>query len=147
MSCQRWGRHYDHGLYSWVWICRVHSQCKHGRQIDNSSLMVKDETDLRDGFDTQVRRRLAAIHCDKDEALAACLESLTKYVTAAAKETLPAKQHRPMRKRYVSDRTRQLYEQRRNDFEKLTDDERRAATRAIGVSCREDFRDYVDVFF
>ena len=65
-------------------------------------------------------------------------------MTAAAKETLPVKQHRPMRKRYVSDRTRQLYGQRRNDFEKLTDDERRAATRAIGVSCREDFRDYVD---
>ena len=58
--------------------------------------------------------------------------------------TLPVKQHRPMRKRYVSDRTRQLYDQRRIHFEKLTDDERRAATRAIGVSCREDYRDYVD---
>ena len=67
---------------------------------------------------------LVMTHCDEDEA-AACLERLTKCVTAAAKETLPVKQHRPMRKRYVSDRTRQLYEQRRNDFEKLTDDERR----------------------
>ena len=65
-------------------------------------------------------------------------------VSAAPKETLPVKQHRPMRKRYVSDRTRQLYEQRRIHFEKLTDDDRRAATRAIGVSCREDYRNYVD---
>ena len=143
VSCQRWGRHYDHGLVSCVWICRVHSQSKHGRQIDYSSLMVKDETDLRKRFDTQVRLRLAATHCDEDEA-AACLERLTKCVTAAAKETLPVKQHRPMRKRYVSDRTRQLYEQRRIHFEKLTDDERRAATRAIGVSCRQDYRYYVD---
>ena len=105
--------------------------------------MVKDETDLRERFDTQVRLRLTATHCDEDEA-AACLERLTKCVTSAAKESLPVKQHRPMRKRYVSDRTRQLYEQRRIHFEKLTDDERRAATRAIGVSCREDYRDYVD---
>ena len=45
--------------------------------------------------------RLAATHCDEDEA-AACLERLTKCVTAAAKETLPVKQHRPMRKRYVN---------------------------------------------
>ena len=71
--------------------------------------MVKDEIDLRERFDTQVRLRLAATHCDEDEA-AACLERLTKCVTAASKETLPVKQHRPMRKRYVSDRTRQLYE-------------------------------------
>ena len=34
--------------------------------------------------------------------------------------------------------------QRRIHFVKLNDDERRAATRAIGVSCREDYRDYVD---
>ena len=66
--------------------------------------MAKDETDMRERFDTQVSRRLAATHCDEDE-VAACLERQTKCVTEEAKETLPVKQHRPMRKRYVSDRT------------------------------------------
>ena len=38
----------------------------------------------------------------------------------------------------------QLYAHRRIDFEKLTEGDRRAATRAIGVSCREDYIDYVE---
>ena len=66
--------------------------------------MAKDETDVGERFDTQVRRRLAATHCDEDEAAAACLERQTKCVTEEAKETLPVKQHCHMRKRYVSDR-------------------------------------------
>ena len=66
-----------------------------------------------------------------------------KCVSTAVRQTLPVKQHRPQRKRFVSDCTRQLYEQRRKDFDNLGEDGRRKASRAIRVSCRQDYRDYV----
>ena len=44
----------------------------------------------------------------------------------------------------MSNRTRQLYEQRRRDFAKLGEDERRVAKRAISTSCREDYREHVN---
>ena len=44
----------------------------------------------------------------------------------------------------MSNHTRQLYEQRRRDFAKLSDDERRVAKRAISTSCREDHREHVN---
>ena len=62
----------------------------------------------------------------------------------AAQETLGVKKHQTLRKRCVSDRTRQLYEQRRRDFAKLSEDERRVAKRAISTSCREDHREHVN---
>ena len=92
--------------------------------------------DLRERFDTHVRRHLAATQCDTDDA-SASLECLSR-------QTLLVKQHRPQRKRFVSDRTRQLYEQRRRDFDNLGEDGRREVSRAIRVSCRQDCRDYVD---
>ena len=62
----------------------------------------------------------------------------------AAQETLGVKKHQTLRKRCVSDRTRQLYEQRRRDFAKLSEDERKVAKRAISTSCREDYREHVN---
>ena len=44
----------------------------------------------------------------------------------------------------MSNRTRQLYEQRRRDFAKLSKDERRVAKRAIGTSCREGYIEHVN---
>ena len=44
----------------------------------------------------------------------------------------------------VSNRTRQLYVQRRRDFAKLSEDERRMAKRALSTSCREDHREFVN---
>ena len=40
----------------------------------------------------------------------------------------------------MSNRTRELYEQRRRDFAKFSEDERMVAKRAISTSCREDDR-------
>ena len=54
------------------------------------------------------------------------------------------KQHLTLRKRCVSNRTRPLYEQRRRDFAKLSEYERRVAKRAIITSCREDHREHVN---
>ena len=86
---------------------------------------------------------LTATHCDT-AVTSASLERLTKCVTMAAQETLGVKKHHTLRKRCVSDSTRQLYEQRRRDFAKRSEDERRVAKRAISTSCREDHREHVN---
>ena len=143
VSCQRWGRRYDHGLVSCVWVCRAFSQRKRDKQIDYAPLMAKDGGKLREHFDACVKQHLTATHCDTAVA-SASLERLTKCVTMAAQETLGVKKHQTLRKRCVSDRTRQLYEQRRRDFAKLNEDERRVAKRAISTSCREDHREHVN---
>ena len=81
--------------------------------------------------------------CDLGNA-SASLTRLTKCVTDAARETLPSKRCEPLRKCQVSERTEQLYDDRRKNYARQSDDERRAATRAITVSSRNDSREYVN---
>ena len=83
VSCQRWGRRYDHGLVSCVWVCRAFSQRKRDKQIDYAPLMAKDGGTLREHFDARVKQHLTATHCDMAVA-SASLERLTKCVTMAA---------------------------------------------------------------
>ena len=87
--------------------------------------------------------QLADSPCELDNA-SASLTRLTKCVTDAARETLPIKRSQPLRKRHVSERTEQLYDERRRNYARQSDDERREATRAITVSSREDYREYVN---
>ena len=84
---------------------------------------------LREHFDACVKQHLMTTHCDTAVA-SASLERLTKCVTMAAQETLCVKKHQTLRKRCVSNRTRQLHEQRRRDCAKLSEDEQRVAKRA-----------------
>ena len=134
-------------LRSWTSQLRVGmprlSQRKRDKQIDYAQLMAKDGGKLREHFDARVKQHLTATQCDTAVA-SASLERLTKCVTMAAQETLGVKKHQTLRKRCVSDRTRQLYEQRRRDFAKLSEDERRVAKHAISTSCREDHREHVN---
>ena len=64
VSCQRWGRGYDHGLVSCVWVCRAFSPHKRDKQIDYAPLMAKDGDELRQRFDARVKQHLTATHCD-----------------------------------------------------------------------------------
>ena len=78
-----------------------------------------------------------------------CIPGWNEFVKPAREESMfwhwmRVKQHQTPRKRCVSNRTRQLYEQRRRDFAKLSEDERRVAKRAISPSCREDYREHVN---
>ena len=47
VSCQRWGCHYDHGLVSCDWQCRVKSQGQQVKHIDYLPLEKNDAA--RDG--------------------------------------------------------------------------------------------------
>ena len=133
VTCQRWGRHYDHGLVSCAWKCRVRSKRVHERPIDYSPLENKDNGALRGRFHESVRTHIDNSLCDPDNASAG-LARLTKCITAAAHETLQVKQKLSLRKRNVSARTKQLYESRRRHFTTLSENERKEISNAISKS-------------
>ena len=118
MSCQRWGRHYDHGSVSCDWQCRVKS---HGQQVKHIDYLPLEKNDAaRETFDASVARHMNDFPCDLDNA-SASLNRLTKCVSAAARETLPVNRPKPLRKREVSQRTKMLFEERRRNFDTLSE--------------------------
>ena len=140
VSCQRWGRHYDHGMVTCDWQCRATSQRKQERQIDYSAL-ERDEL-MQDRFNASVTQHLDDSPCDLDNA-ADSLIRLTKCVSGAARETLPVRRSQPLRKRGVSQRTKRLYEERQRAYSKMGDRQRVESSRAIAVFSRYDYRQYV----
>ena len=122
LSCQWWGRHYDHGLVSCDWKCRVKS---HGQQVKHVDYLSLEKNDAaREPCDVSVARHMNDYPCDLENA-SASLARLTKCVSAAARETLPIKRPKPLRKREVSQHTEMLFEERRRNFNKLSEQERR----------------------
>ena len=131
MSCQRWGRHYDHGMVTCDWQCRVTSQRQQERQIDYSTLASDELT--QDRFNASVAQHLEDYPCDLDNG-ATSLTRLTKCITDAERETLPLRRSQPLRKRGVSQRTKRLYEERQRAYTKMSDRQRVESSRAIAVS-------------
>ena len=93
VSCQRWGRDYDHELVTCDWQCCVMSQCPQQRQIDYSTL-ERDEL-TQDRFNASVAQHLEDSPCDLDDVVTS-LTRLTKCVTDAARETLPVRHSQPL---------------------------------------------------
>ena len=117
VSCQRWGRHYDHGMVTCDWQCRVTSQRQQERQIDYSTLASDERT--QDRFNASVAQHLDDSPCDLDN-VATSMTRLTKWVTDAARETLPVRRSQPLRKRGVSQRTKRLYDERQRAYTKMS---------------------------
>ena len=69
---------------------------------------------------------------------------MCKAISDAADTTLPLKKSQPIRKRQVSARTKELYTQRRNNFEKMSIEERKAAQHSIVKSTRDDYLAYIN---
>ena len=136
VSCQRCGRHYDHGMVTCDWQCRVTSQRQQERQIDYSTL-ERDEL-TQDRFNASVAQHFDDSPCDLDNA-ATSLTRLTKCVTDAKRETLPARCSHPLRKREVSQHTMRLYKEQQRAYSKMGDRHRGESSRAIAVSSRDDF--------
>ena len=72
------------------------------------------------------------------------LENLQKAVSSAAATILPKRIPLTLRRRKVSDQTRELYNNRQTKYHSMSDEERKAASRAISRSARDDYRSYVD---
>ena len=141
VSCRRWGRHCDQGLVTCDWHCRITSRRQRERYVAYST-QARDE-ELRESFNATAVTDLDDTPCDLDNP-SASLTRLTKGVTEAARETLPPKRSQPLHKSHVSERTEHLYYERRRNYARQSDDERREATRAITVSSREDYGEYVN---
>ena len=117
--------------------CRITSRGQRERYVDYSTL-ARDE-ELRGSYNAAVVTHLDDSPCDLGNT-SASLKCLTKCLTDAARETLPLKRSEPLCKRQVSERT----DQRRRNYARQSDDERREVTRAITVSSREDYREYIN---
>ena len=141
ISCQRWGRKYDHGMISCKLKTRIKMQRKTTVVLDFS--LLKADAHMRDSFDERVRSNLSNEQYDQS-APAESLAALTKSVSAAATSTIPKRSQLSLRRRNISTRTRDLYASRQSNYHNMSEEQRKGASRAITDSTREDYRSYVD---
>ena len=141
ISCQRWGRKYDHGLVCCTLISRMKMQRKATAKLDFSLLKVDNQ--LRDSFDECVRQNLSSEQYDHNSP-AESLAALTKSVSSAASSTIPKCSHLSLRRRNISSQTRELYASREANYNNMTTEQRKEISHAITNSAREDYRSYVD---
>ena len=105
ISCQRWGRHYDHGLVCATLATRIKLSKKAPPTYHYN--LLSGNADLKTEFDRQVSQNLATRVCDPNDATKS-LSRLRESITLAAEEVIPVVKPTPLRKRFVSDRTHQL---------------------------------------
>ena len=141
ISCQRWGRKYDHGMVSCTLKTRIKMLPKTTAVLDFS--VLKGDAHIREAFDERVRSNLSSEHYDQSIP-AESLAALTKSVSAAANSTLPKQSHLSLRRRSISTRTRNLFASRQSNYHNMSIEQRKEASRAITNSTREDYRSYVD---
>ena len=138
VSIQRWGRHFDHGLVECEWKVRLAAPAK-VRHPDFSQLT---DADVAKQFDDVVSTVLTntVINLENPSERLSRLNNATKQASG----TLPSKKSKPLRKQFVSEQTRELYQRRSNQYEQLTQAERRLLNRDIKKSCRTDYRTYIN---
>ena len=141
VTCQRWGRHYDHGLVYCVLKLRIRSNSRRTPIRDFSKL--RSDASLRATFDNCVQAKLLSNSNNADDPEKS-LSSLQKSVTEAADAVLPPRRSTRLRKRHVSKRTKDLHQEREQNFHVMSTTERKDATKSIWKSSREDYREFLD---
>ena len=141
VSIQRWGRHYDHGLVCCVLRLRIQNSKRGTATIDYSTL--KSDSALRTAYDSKVQSSLSSRSFNVSDP-AESLNALQQSVLEAASAVLPTRKPTRFRKRHVSNRTKDLYQERERSFQAMSPADRKKATKGIWKSSREDFREYVD---
>ena len=138
VSISRWGRKYDHGLVKCLFTSRLRTD-KRPKQLDYSALK---DVNTRNCYEDMVKATInEGVHDESDNS--SSFRDLLNTVSNAAKATLPVRKPMSLRKRHVSDRTKQLYADRVNRYEKMTPMERKSAARTVRELCRNDYRDYI----
>ena len=140
IACQRWGRHYDHGLIECILKSRI---CRIKREPAKDYSVLSSDPGVKASFDQMVNENLTRQEINQFDP-AAAYANLCRSINEAAESSLPVKRARPMRKRKVSSRTKELYDTRRANYEKMTKEEQNAARRAISKSTRDDYLAYID---
>ena len=137
VSIQLWGRAFDHGMVECRWKAHITAPTKI-RKPDFSALK---DTDVAKKFDDAVSNILTS-EIVNTGSVAARLHRLNR-ATKEAITLLPPKKRQSIRKRYVSDQTRELIAERVKTFQNLIPAERRICNREISRSCRDDYRTYI----
>ena len=140
IACQRWGRHFDHGLIEFVFRTRT-SRIKNDPAKDFSVLSTDPE--VQHSFNQKIAVNLTKHDVDEKDP-AACYANLCNAVAQAVESVLPTKRTTPLRKSQGSSLTKELYEKRRAGYDKMSTEERRDAQNAISRSCRDDYIAYID---
>ena len=141
ISCQRWGRRYDHGLVCATLTTRVKMGTK-TTPIYNYGMMRRNDA-LKTEFERHVAQNMDETECNVNDA-SESLSRLRSSMQSAAETVLPVVKPIKLRRRCVSDRTQHLYDERKRKFDSSTAAERKAASTAIMMSSREDYRSYID---
>jgi hypothetical protein len=105
--------------------------------------VLKSDAVAQAAFDLCVSTNLSRQVYNKDDP-AESFNNMRKAISDAADCTLPAKKSQPLRKRQVSSRTKELYDQRRNNFETMSKEQRKTAQHSIVKSIRDDYLAYID---
>ena len=137
-SISRWGRKYDRGLVNCLFKSRLRI-AKRPHQLDYTALR---DADTCKRYEATVKSTIDKQVYDKSDT-SASFRNLLNTVSNAAKSCLPTRKPMRLRKRCVSARTKQLYADRVNQYEKMTPLERKSAARKVRDSCRNDYRDYI----
>ena len=116
VSIQLWGRAFDHGMVECRWKAHITAPTKI-RKPDFSALK---DTDVAKKFDEAVSNILTS-EIVNTGAVAARLRRLNR-ATKEAITLLPPKKRQSIRKRYVSDQTRELIAERVKMFSSLQSD-------------------------
>ena len=141
IACQRWGRHYDHGLVSCLLKTRLKMKHKNTAALDFS--MLRADAHTQQNFENNVCANISIRQYDRNDPTET-LVNLQRTVSDAAAAVLPKRSSLTLRKRSVSNRTKELYQSRQDAFPNMNDQQRKAAAKAIFQSAREDYRGYVD---
>ena len=140
ISCQRWGRHFDHGLIE----CTVKSRTRKTKvTLTKDYSVLKSDAVAQAAFDLSVSSNLSRQDYNKEDPVESFI-NMHKAISDAADSTLPVKKLQPLRKRQVSSRTKELYDQRKNNFENMSTEQRKTAQHLIVKSIREDYLAYID---
>ena len=140
ISCLRWGRHYDHGLIE----CRLKMRIRMLKSSPPKDYSIlKSDPDINAAFNLAITTNLSEQNCNKDDPTDS-YANMCIAITKAANSALPAKKSPPIRRRQVSSRTKELYNQRKSNYESMNKDERKSAQHAIVKSTRDDYQAYID---
>ena len=86
--------------------------------------MLKSDPSIQSAFDQAVKTNLDNLEYDTQDP-AKSYSAMVTAITEAANSTIPMKKSKPLRKRQVSSQTKELYNMGKNNFEKMSTDQRK----------------------
>ena len=136
ISMKAYGRKYDHGLVKMKFKVKLKSKKQEARK-DFSSLYSPDVLKKQDEYIEENLKNKPQTESVNDHW------NQLSDIMKSAQEILPTKKATANHKWNTSRRTLELVEERKENWDKLSNDERKQLNRKISRSARDDYRDYV----